>query len=66
MTRLNENARELAKLLTAECNGTQDVATLLKKLFAGTIEEMLKAEMDTYLGYAKHDNSGPVCQDRCQ
>jgi putative transposase len=58
MTQLNENARELAKLLAAECSDTQDVALLLKKLFAGTIEEMLEAEMDTYLGYVKHDNSG--------
>jgi len=58
MTQLNENTRELARLLAAECNDTQDIASLLKKLFAGTIEEMLEAEMDAHLGYVKHDNNG--------
>lgn len=27
----------------------------LKELFAETLQEMLKAEMDTHLGYEKHD-----------
>ena len=32
-----------------------DVQAMLKDLFASTVQEMLEAEMDTHLGYAKHD-----------
>ncbi len=38
------------KLQTAE-----DVQTMLKDLFAETIQEMLEAEMNNQLGYSKHD-----------
>ncbi|MBP1155076.1 hypothetical protein [Paenibacillus sp. PvR098] len=38
------------KLVTA-----QDEQNALKDLFAETIQEMLEAEMDTHLGYDKHD-----------
>jgi putative transposase len=38
------------KLVTA-----QDAQNALKDLFAETIQEMLEAEMDTHLGYEKHD-----------
>jgi putative transposase len=38
------------KLVTA-----QDAQNALKDLFAETIQEMLEAEMDTHLGYDKHD-----------
>lgn len=38
------------KLVTA-----QDVQSALKELFAETIQEMLEAEMDTHLGYEKHE-----------
>ncbi len=38
------------KLKTAE-----DVQTMLKDLFADTIQEMLEAEMEIQLGYSKHD-----------
>lgn len=58
MTQLNDTARELTKLLAAECGSTQDVATLLKSLFAGTIEQMLEAEMESHLGYSKHNVDG--------
>lgn len=34
---------------------TEDVQTALRDLFAGTMQEMLEAELDTHLGYAKHD-----------
>jgi transposase-like protein len=54
MTQTNEKALELSKLLAAECATTQDVAALLKRLFSGTIEQMLEAEMAEHLGYAKH------------
>lgn len=58
MTQLNDRARELTKLLAAECCSTQDVATLLKSLFAGTIEQMLESEMEEHLGYVKHSVEG--------
>lgn len=58
MTHLNENAFALTKLLASECGSTQDVATLLKTLFAGTLEQMLEAEMDQHLGYAKSSVEG--------
>ncbi|NTZ16374.1 IS256 family transposase [Paenibacillus sp. JMULE4] len=38
------------KLVTA-----QDVQNALKDLFAETLQEMLEAEMETHLGYEKHD-----------
>lgn len=38
------------KLITA-----QDAQNALKDLFAETLQEMLEAEMDTHLGYEKHD-----------
>lgn len=61
MTVLNENAHGLTKIL-AECGSTQDVATLLKTLFAGALEQMLEAEMAEHLGYSKNriegDNTG--------
>jgi putative transposase len=38
------------KLVTA-----QDAQNALKDLFAETIQEMLEAEMDTHLGYEKHE-----------
>ncbi len=58
MTRINENARELSRVLAAECSTTQDVTTLLKELFAGTIEEMLEVEMAEHLGYVKNSVEG--------
>lgn len=33
----------------------QDAQNALKNLFAETLQEMFEAEMDTYLGYGKHD-----------
>jgi putative transposase len=41
------------KLVTA-----QDAQDALKDLFAETIQEMLEAEMDTHLGYVKHEVKG--------
>ncbi len=58
MTRISENARELSRVLAAECATTQDVTTMLKELFAGTIEQMLEAEMAEHLGYAKNSVEG--------
>lgn len=38
------------KLITA-----QDAQNALKELFAETLQEMLEAELDTHLGYEKHE-----------
>ncbi len=36
----------------ANCQNTGDIQSKLKRLFAGTIEQMLEAEMDEHLGSA--------------
>ncbi len=46
---LSEKEMELVKLLVAECRSTGDIQAKLKRLFAGTIEQMLEAEMDEQL-----------------
>lgn len=51
---LSEKEMELVKLIMAECESTGDIQAKLKRLFAGTIEQMLEAEMDEHLGYEKH------------
>jgi len=45
---------ELVSMLMQDCKSTGDIQSKLKRLFAGTIEQMLKAEMDEHLGYVKH------------
>ena len=59
---LSEKEMELVKLLMADCESTGDIQAKLKRLFAGTIEQMLEAEMDEHLGYDKNsvlgNNSG--------
>ena len=51
MARLDEKGMELVKAMSSECETPADVTKLLKELFAGTLEQMLEAEMDTHLGY---------------
>lgn len=57
-----EQEMELVRLLMADCQNTGDIQSKLKRLFAGTIEQMLEAEMDEHLGYDKNsvlgNNSG--------
>ena len=61
---LDDREMELVKLLMADCQtnllvwATGDIQTKLKKLFAGTIEQMLEAEMDEHLGYEKNSVAG--------
>ncbi|MDD4754402.1 MAG: IS256 family transposase [Desulfitobacteriaceae bacterium] len=50
----NQLAAELAK----DCKSMDDVHTMLKDLFKDTIQKVLEAEMDTHLGYEKHDPNG--------
>ncbi|GAB1529606.1 hypothetical protein YSY22_10280 [Brevibacillus formosus] len=38
-----------------DMKSVDDVQSALKDLFAETIQEMLEAEMESSLGYAKHD-----------
>ena len=59
---LTETEMELVNLLMSECRSTGDIQSKLKRLFAGTIEQMLEAEMEEHLGYDKNsvlgNNSG--------
>ncbi len=55
---LTEKELELISLLMQDCKSTSDIQSKLKRLFAGTIEQMLEAEMDEHLGYEKHSVSG--------
>lgn len=55
---LSEKEMELVKLLMADCETTGDIQEKLKRLFAGTIEQMLEAEMDEHLGYEKNSALG--------
>lgn len=55
---LDEKEMELVQLLVAECKSTGDIQKKLKRLFAGTIEQMLEAEMEEHLGYEKNAIEG--------
>jgi putative transposase len=49
---------ELVNLLASESGSGEDVQTLLKNLFKGTLETMLEAEMEDHLGYEKNSTAG--------
>ena len=55
---LTEKEMELVQLLMQDCKNTGDLQSKLKRLFAGTIEQMLESEMEEHLGYEKHNNTG--------
>ena len=55
---LTDKEMELVQHLMSDCQSTGDIQEKLKRLFAGTIEQMLESEMDSHLGYEKHNNSG--------
>ena len=55
---LSEKETELVQLLMADCESTGDIQAKLKRLFAGTIEQMLEAKMDEHLGYEKNSALG--------
>ena len=44
-----------------DIESTQDIQDALKDLLCGTIKEMMEAEMDSHLGYAKSERSD--CDD---
>ena len=60
MTQLNEKQMELVKAISQECSTPAEVTSLLKSLFAGTLEAMLQAEMDEHLGYEAHSPQGDL------
>ncbi len=55
---LNTKEMELVKQLIANCENTGDVQAMLKRLFAGIIEQMLEAEMEEHLDYEKNSAAG--------
>jgi putative transposase len=55
---LSEREKELVSLLMQDCQSTGDIQTKLKRLFAGSIEQMLEAEIEEHLGYEKHNVAG--------
>ena len=57
-TGLSEREKELVGYLVKDCKTTGDIQQKLKRLFAGTIEQMLEAEMEEHLGYSKNASEG--------
>lgn len=57
---LTQHEKELVQMLMSDCQSTGDIQSKLERLFAGTIEQMLEAEMDIHLGYEKYNNSGDL------
>jgi len=55
---LTEKELELVELLMADCQSTGDIQAKLKRLFAGSIEQMLESEMEEHLGYDKNSVAG--------
>lgn len=55
---LTDKEMELVNLLMQDCQSTGDIQSKLKRLFAGTIEQMLEAEMEDHLGYEKNSSEG--------
>jgi putative transposase len=45
---LTEKEIELVSLLMRDCQSTGDIQPELKRLFAGTVGQMLEAEMDNH------------------
>jgi len=57
-TELSEREKELVGYLVKDCQSTGDIHAQLKRLFAGTIEQILEAEMEEHLGYSKNSIEG--------
>ena len=51
VTQKGNKKKELVQYLMADCKSTGDVQEKMKRLFAGTIEQTLEAEMDEHLGF---------------
>ena len=55
---LSEKEMELVPFLMTDCKSTGDIQDKLKRLFAGTIEQIIEEEMDEHLGYEKNSIAG--------
>ena len=53
-TVLTTEEKELAGLIAKQCSSQGDIHEVLKRLFSGTIEEILEAELEEHLGYEKN------------
>jgi putative transposase len=58
---MQSNYQQAIKELAKECRTVEDIQEKLKDLFKDTLQEIFEAEMDTHLGYDKHDNAGDNC-----
>lgn len=49
--------KDLVKLIieNTDVKTAQDIQDTLKELLGGTLQQMLEAEMEDHIGYAKHD-----------
>lgn len=55
---LSEKEKELVEYLVKNCRTTGEIQAKLGELFGRTIEQMLDAEMEEHLGYAKNAAEG--------
>lgn len=55
---LTEQEKALIEYVIKDCQSTGDIQNSLKRLFGGSIEQMLEAEMEEHLGYEKHSAEG--------
>ncbi|GHU68298.1 IS256 family transposase [Clostridia bacterium] len=55
---LDEDEQALVSILARKCRDSGDLHAMLKRLFAGGVEQMLEGEMDEHLGYDKHSPEG--------
>ena len=44
---------------------TDDIKDPFKDMFGETIQEIMEADLDTYLGYDKHDKGSKESSNRC-
>ena len=49
---------------TNNIKSAEDIQSALKDLFKDTLQEMLEAELDSDLGYTKHDDAGKKTENR--
>ena len=64
--RINPEGHELLRQVVEQYQPKtiNDIQEMLKDLFADTIEDMLKAELDTELGYAKNSQTPKQTENR--
>ena len=64
--RLNPESHALLRQLIEMCQpkSVSDIQEMLKSLFAGTMEDMLKAELDSELGYKKNSQESKTTDNR--